>query len=190
MARQKEFSPDRVVDKALEIFRLRGYAATSVDDLVNHLGIGRGSLYDTFGSKHALYLAALDRYLESGAPNDTDSTNRSAKQAIAAILYAQVKAAIQAAPLGGCFLVNSAVELGARDAQVAQRVRENLDHGERIFYALLSQDATLDFTSRERRKLAQFFVNTTLGIRLQAKVSPDSVVLNNIVAIALGTLER
>ena len=46
----------------MELFWEKGYEATSVDDLVARLGIGRGSLYAAFGSKHALYLQALDRY--------------------------------------------------------------------------------------------------------------------------------
>ena len=60
MARQKEFDLEEVLDKAVALFRQRGYAATGVEDLVSYLGIGRGSLYATFGSKHGLYLAALD----------------------------------------------------------------------------------------------------------------------------------
>ena len=62
MARHKEFDQDIALDKAMTLFWQKGYEATSIQDLVDHMGIGRRSLYDTFNSKHDLFIAALDRY--------------------------------------------------------------------------------------------------------------------------------
>lgn len=42
------------------VFRRAGYAATSIDDLVEATGVHRGSLYNVFGSKHGLFLRVLD----------------------------------------------------------------------------------------------------------------------------------
>src|SRR5918911_4112509 len=64
MARRKEFNRDEALHKAMEVFWARGYEAASINDLVEHMGINRQSLYDTFGDKHSLYLQALDRYRE------------------------------------------------------------------------------------------------------------------------------
>src|ERR687894_1938309 len=62
MARHKEFNRDEALGRAMEVFWSRGYEAASVGELVEHMGINRQSLYDTFGDKHSLYLQALDRY--------------------------------------------------------------------------------------------------------------------------------
>ncbi|HEU4769480.1 MAG TPA: helix-turn-helix domain-containing protein, partial [Pyrinomonadaceae bacterium] len=62
MARHKEFDRDEALQKAMEVFWARGYRAASMQNLVEHMGINRQSLYDTFGDKHSLYLQALDRY--------------------------------------------------------------------------------------------------------------------------------
>ena len=56
MARHKEFEREEALQKAMEVFWSRGYGAASIQDLVEHMGINRQSLYDTFGDKHALYL--------------------------------------------------------------------------------------------------------------------------------------
>lgn len=64
MARRREFEPVEALDKAMELFWRRGYQATSVQNLVDHLGINRQSLYDMFGDKHELFLATLDRYFD------------------------------------------------------------------------------------------------------------------------------
>ena len=62
MARPKAFDVERALDRAVEVFWTRGYEATSLCDLLEHMEIGRQSLYDTFGDKHGLFLAALERY--------------------------------------------------------------------------------------------------------------------------------
>ncbi len=51
----------------MQAFWRKGYEATSIQDLVEQMGINRFSLYDTFGDKHRLYLAALDRYRQKVA---------------------------------------------------------------------------------------------------------------------------
>src|ERR1700751_5159134 len=62
MAGVKQFDRNEVLDRATAAFWSRGYEATSIDELVEATGIGRGSLYGTFGDKRQLFLAALDRY--------------------------------------------------------------------------------------------------------------------------------
>src|SRR5215831_3253346 len=65
MPRPKAFDPDEALQKAMQVFWERGYAATSVEDLVQRMGINRFSLYSTFGGKHQLFVAALERYRET-----------------------------------------------------------------------------------------------------------------------------
>lgn len=69
MARTKEFDPDAALDAAVELFWRKGHEAASMSDLVEHLGIGRASLYATFGSKHELYVRALQRYIQTRDPS-------------------------------------------------------------------------------------------------------------------------
>ena len=62
MARPKEFDIDQVLDRATELFWTKGYEETSMRELEEGLGVGRQSLYSTFGDKRDLFLASLDRY--------------------------------------------------------------------------------------------------------------------------------
>jgi TetR/AcrR family transcriptional repressor of nem operon len=64
MGRPRGFDEEEVVRAAVELFARRSYDGTSVDDLVNHLGVHRGSLYKTFGNKRGLYLRALRRHID------------------------------------------------------------------------------------------------------------------------------
>ncbi|MDC7684216.1 TetR/AcrR family transcriptional regulator [Asticcacaulis sp. BYS171W] len=81
--RPRAYNPDEVLQKALKVFWQKGFAATSLDDLVEATGVNRPSLYAGFGDKESLYLKAMQRYRESlaerldevlicnGDPNDT-----------------------------------------------------------------------------------------------------------------------
>lgn len=72
VGRPRQFDESSAVDAAAAVFRRRGYAATSVDHLVEATGVHRGSLYGVFGSKHGLFL----RVLESVGAPFTDSAHR------------------------------------------------------------------------------------------------------------------
>src|SRR5512141_666494 len=64
MGRPRQFDPDQVLGQAMQLFWSKGYEATSLDDLLAETGLARQSLYNGFGDKHALFLAALRRYDE------------------------------------------------------------------------------------------------------------------------------
>ena len=59
MARPRGFHEDNVIDRAADAFGRLGYAACSIDDLVNATGLQRGSLYKVFGSKRGLFEQVL-----------------------------------------------------------------------------------------------------------------------------------
>src|SRR5829696_8134397 len=84
MARPKQFDPDAAAQEAMEAFWERGYAATSVNDLLAEMGLNRGSLYGTFGDKKKLFLAALEKYAEQRGGEFREALARpgSAKSAI------------------------------------------------------------------------------------------------------------
>src|SRR5258708_27061854 len=63
MARPKEFDQEKALRKGIRLFSQQGFAATSTDELMRVMGIGRQSMYDTFGDKRALFLKALDMYV-------------------------------------------------------------------------------------------------------------------------------
>lgn len=72
MGRPRGFDEAIAVDAAAEVFRRGGYAAASVDQLVEATGMHRGSLYNAFGSKHGLFLRVLD----AAADPDADPGDR------------------------------------------------------------------------------------------------------------------
>src|SRR6266496_5346237 len=64
IARTKAFDREKALIQAMRLFWRKGYAATSVEDLIETLYLSRSSLYDTFGDKRTLFLEALKLYSE------------------------------------------------------------------------------------------------------------------------------
>jgi AcrR family transcriptional regulator len=125
MARPREFDETDVVAAAREEFWTRGYAATSVDDLTNVTGLGKGSLYGAFGDKHGLFLRALDDYITS-AIDDVRAQLRSpaysAYDRLTRHIRGQARAVAADTSRRGCMMAKSAAELGAVDDDVERAV--------------------------------------------------------------------
>ena len=141
MPRPKEFSPDEALAKAMEVFWAQGYEATTVQDLVDAMGINRFSLYDTFGDKRSLFLSALDRYGASIA-NESLSALEGAEDGMAAIrafFLGQVERFSGEEGRRGCLMANCTAELAGRDDDAAERSRRALEGIQRAFRSALGR---------------------------------------------------
>ncbi len=121
MARPREFDIDKAYDKAMEAFWTNGYTATSMADLVKAMGLQKGSIYQTFGDKHSLFINALQRYTDASYVEfkkifaDAKSPFNGMKKFLTKTL---VKYASDKTLRKGCFATNSLVELGCHDQKV------------------------------------------------------------------------
>lgn len=194
MARQKGFDRNEALDKAMKAFWARGYEATSVQDLVDCMGINRGSLYDTFGDKHKLFLAALDRYGKTNTVLRTEQLSKpgNARTMLTEFMYGFIYALISDEERRGCFMTNTAVELSPHDDDCATRIRFFFEQMERALQNLIrrgQQDGTIS-SARTPEDLATFFVGMLQGIRVVGKVNPDEAQLRPLVDVALSTLDH
>ena len=124
MARPRTFDPDDALTAALSVFRAKGYEATSVQDLVDATGLSRSSLYATFGDKHGLFLAALDRYARAGRETLRDLCACGASPLGALRAHLERTATLPASedrPPLGCLMTNAAAEVASRDPETARR---------------------------------------------------------------------
>ncbi|MFE4976236.1 TetR/AcrR family transcriptional regulator [Kitasatospora sp. NPDC056651] len=174
MARTKEFDPDAALQAALELFWQRGYEATSMADLVERLGIARASVYATFGSKHELYLRALERYCEQSDAVLLEELSQPgpALPAVRALVRHYAAAGERERQLG-CFVTNAAVELAPRDPAASRRVEASFDRLETLLTAALVRAAAQGelAAGREPRALARMLVVLLQGIRVVGKTA-------------------
>ncbi|MFE5731335.1 TetR/AcrR family transcriptional regulator [Streptomyces sp. NPDC056528] len=194
MARTKEFDPDAALGAALELFWARGYEATTMSALVEHLGVGRASVYATFGSKHELYLRAMDRYTETRDPRIVEelSAPGPALPAVQALVRRfAAEATADGERLNGCFVTNSAAELGPHDPAVARRVELSWEQLETLLHAALARARAGGElpADRDPRALARMLLVLMQGIRVVGKASGDPARVGDAAEQALALLD-
>lgn len=192
MARTREFDTGAVVDGAMRVFWRKGYAATSIQDLVEATGIGRGSLYAAFGSKEGLYEAALTRYAEQSAAANAERLERPApvREVLRDLLVGLVDATVGDPERRGCLITNTAVERLPHDPVAGRVVGGALDGLATAVTAVLRQargrgelPPDADVTA-----LADLVVTTIQGLRVQGKAGADRRRLVAVVDLALSVL--
>lgn len=192
MPRPKEFDRDQVLDLATDVFWKRGYEATSIGDLVAALGIGRQSLYDTFGDKHALYLAALDRYRQrhGGAVACALESDMPLRRAIRTIFEGAIDQLLGDPQGKSCMLVAAIAERCPDDKNVAERFCTNMKSMEQALEKRLVRAREEGEIGRllEPAALARYFVNTLNGLQITGKALRDREALLEIADVALAIL--
>ncbi len=193
MARTKDFDETEVLAKAIKLFWQKGYNGTSMQDLVDTLGISRSSLYDTFGDKHQLYLRALQSYKQTETAKRDQILDGSlpAKVAIRQLMDLTILEMIRDKQHKGCFLINSAVETAAHDKDTNAIICQNDQQLENAFYEVLKRGQSNGEISgkQEPRALARFLFNTITGIRVTGKSATDKAVFEDIVNLTMSVLD-
>lgn len=193
MPRPKKFDKDEILERAMRLFWQKGFEATSIQDLVEHTGINKQSLYDTFGDKRALYAAALNHYRTANECRFGEllAEGTSAKQALRAFFDRVIGETAADADRKGCFMNNAMVELSAGDEEIGRLCGDNMRSMETKFARLIKDGQS---TGEIRRALdaeatAAFLFAALSGLQAVSKITPEKEKLEQIAATSLSVLE-
>jgi len=190
----KHFDADLALARAMDLFWRQGYEATSVQDLVEELGLSRSSLYATFGDKDTLFQSALQHYCraEAGPRHDLLHGPGPVLGAVRALLEGIAAAPSVHPDRRGCLVVNAAMERVPADPATAEAVAAQLKRFEEALTGALrrgQERGELD-RGQDARALARFLVAVVQGMRVVGKAGADPAVLDDVVAVALGAIRR
>jgi TetR/AcrR family transcriptional repressor of nem operon len=181
MGRHKSFVPAEILDRAMQAFWLRGYEATSVDDLVAATGINRASLYGTFGDKAALFRACLDRYADVIVTPWLAAVTKGEPDAVPRFLKALAAYSASDPKRQGCLMVNAAVETTTHDPEALAAIRGHFARLEGAFTAAL--DGGSPASSRGEARLA---LCLAVGLLALGKIGVERGVLEDAVRAGFG----
>jgi TetR/AcrR family transcriptional repressor of nem operon len=192
MARKKNFDEVEVLDKAVNLFWEKGYNATSIQDLVDGLGINRASIYDTWGDKHQLYLSALKRYRQNSSSwllNEI-RTEQSALIIIKKFLNLTIQSVINDQDKRGCFIINSSTELSNCDQEVDDLVHENRRTMEKVLTQLIKEgQEDGEITKRHSSEaLARYIFSTIGGLKVLGMGQITANELKEVIDVTLSAL--
>jgi len=193
MARTKDFDENEVLTKAIQLFWHKGYNATSMQDLVDALGISRSSLYDTYTDKHTLFLKALESYQRAGNVkiNEIVDQSVSAKDTVIKLMELATNELVGDKQQKGCFMVNAEVEVAPHDHEVSKLVCQNEQQMEAAFFQVIKkgQESGEIKNTQDALVLAKFIFNAVKGMQVTAKSTPDATSFGNIIRLTVAVLD-
>ncbi len=185
MPRKKEFDVDEVLDKAMMAFWKRGYEATSLNDLLDHMQIQRASLYNAFRDKRSLFLNTLERYDTIHRRPEVAKRLKmpSPRQAILGLFQNTIAGVMKHRSRNGCFLINTALELAPHDKEVAKFVRRCFVHMERQFFKKrIEQGIVIGEISKSvvPAQAASAILSLYMGLQVLSRSRPEKRLLEAI----------
>ena len=175
MARPQKFVHDTVLEEAMQIFWQNGYRGTTMENLDQVTGLNRGSLYNAFGGKRALYLMALEHYgdRQFGAAIELIDHSLSTVEAVRDLFDNVINQMKSGEIKRGCFVCNSAIECAPSDQQVAKIIRKYLNRMTASFASSLGkmqeQEGYSDLSEIER--LSEHLTASYMGFNVLSKAN-------------------
>ncbi|VAW74627.1 Transcriptional regulator, AcrR family [hydrothermal vent metagenome] len=194
MARTIEFDCEEVLEKAMQLFWKNGYAATSMAQLEKSLGINKFSIYNTFGNKHQLFIAALNRYDEQVMHQILTILGES-PHGLPAIDRALdlLEKNVEGEPLQyGCLMLNSGAELSPHDIDVSAKIRNMNRSLEDAFYEALASAQQQGEMAQDSnlKEAARFLITLYQGMVMVAKNEQDSRTVQSSIRFAKKMLRK
>lgn len=192
MGRSKEFDENEVLQKAMELFWKQGYEKTSMNNLVEHMGIHRKSIYDTFGDKHSLYLKVIEYYAKFSTAkfNYEVLKAQNSYQAIENIFNYIIQGSEE--KKNGCLFVNATTEFGSEDKEVLKRTEESFATAEKVITEIIKKgQENGEFSLKyDANILGEVVHNSLLGLRVLVKTSASNEKMKKIEKFFLDLLKE
>jgi TetR/AcrR family transcriptional repressor of nem operon len=193
MARPREFDETAALQAAIACFWNRGYEATSVRDLAENMGLSTPSLYNAYGDKHALFVQALEHYLDRSMRERIERLENALqpKQAVQKFIAEVIDHSVKDQKRRGCFLINSALEVAAHDKKLSGLIADRLAELEAFFERSIRKAQAEGTVPRKRagKDLARLLLGVVLGVRVLARVRPERSLLESLARPALALLD-
>ena len=182
--RPRTFDREEVLDHAITTFWANGYRGASLDDLTESMGISRPSLYATFGSKHGLFLEAIDRYAETlgSRPMKALFGDRDIRQAVATFFETSIHCATTEGRPRGCLIASVATEEAENDEQVREKVSGMFAETDRVIADrfLVARDDGQIPPGSDPRALARMVISVTHSFAARARVGTSRKMLSRL----------
>jgi len=192
--RAREFNQEDVIEKAMELFCEKGYAATSIRDLVTRLGISSSSLYGTFGDKDAIFLLELERHSRRELEmlrQLLSLPTENPKEVLAGMFNALIDSLLANELSGGSLTLKASVELENRKPEVAAVIAEHTENAAVMFTEFLERAAQNgSITLRQPAdQVAKYILFNFFNLNFLAKVNLEQICLENYVRLVLLVLD-
>ena len=193
MTRRKAFDETSALEKAVDLFLDQGYEAASVRELSAATGLSHSSLYNAFGDKHDVYLAALERYRVQEREDfaATLAGQGAVRPLLASLFDALIDTLLADGTRRGSFTLNAAIELGGRDEAVAELLRRHFDEVSDLLAGRLASAQAQGEIGRRfpAEDLARQLLFGMYSLATMVKLYPDRALMEKSAELTLAMLD-
>jgi TetR/AcrR family transcriptional repressor of nem operon len=190
--RPRAFDETEVVERAMQLFWLNGYRATGLTELLEHIGISRQSLYDTFGNKRGLFKRVIEHYRATRLSEALALLEREGSHVenVKAVVKYFEQLALDA-QCRGCLVANTLVELGRENGDIADLLRETLELLQNSLQHSLEAARRAGELPKNKspEKIAHALTNATIGLAVTGKLQMDPAAVHDIYTGTLSMLD-
>lgn len=184
MARPREFDEHQALGSAMAVFRDKGYEASSLMDLLKAMGLSKSSLYNSFGTKHDLFVAAIDYYTANFVKSYEDSLSSasSIKQGITSTFGLVLDMSVAKEDRRGCFLCACASEVLPHDEIAEAHIVNGLNRLENAFTEFVKRGQSRGEipSGKDAKKLGEFLLMSMMGIQAMGRLTADRARMESI----------
>lgn len=174
MAGQRQFDEKQALDQALEVFWLKGYGATSMQDIATATGVLRGSLYNAYHDKETLFVKVFDGYSRQFLADAAAALAQpDLDQALGTFFDFTIASMTKGAPARGCLSTKTAVDTRATDDRIREVLRGLLDRLEKVIEERLLQEDAQARLTLPAAEAARLLVTMTRGTVVMEGVYQD-----------------
>ena len=189
--RPREFDREEALEQAMNLFWSQGYEATGVADLCDRMGLGRKSLYNTYGDKESLFKEALDHYESAmlGPMLDLLQAPGSGLESVRKVLDMWEQRNVESRTQG-CLMANSIAEFGMRAPQFSEQLAAMLGRVEKAFRTALERASAAGELpeGRDPQALARLFTTIGQGLSTVGKLDASGAMVRDSTAVARALL--
>ncbi|QEC44804.1 TetR/AcrR family transcriptional regulator [Pseudobacter ginsenosidimutans] len=191
--RPKTFDSEEILDKAVPVFWAKGYEAASTEELLEAMGIGKGSFYLAFkGGKKELFEKALIRYRKQQMTTfEQEMLAHSDPLEGIRSLFRSIATTSKSIHLNGCLFGNSIAELSNSDPLLMKKASNWLLQLEKIFYkAILTAQKKGSLSKKQDPELlARQLITIWNGLGITRRLYPDNKILSELIESQLNILK-
>lgn len=182
MPRPRKFDTDATIKAIRDTFWRKGFAGTSIQDLVDATGVRAGSLHAAFGNKDNLFRIAFEAY--GTHFSNCMNTKEHGRTAIEVYMRSLLQAVLDDRNHRGCLIVQTAMESKLHAEEIRAKTKERLDEMRAFFRDHLSKCEIDD------EQLVNRLFGATVSILSLGRSEIDEAVLRSIVDGALLALAQ
>ncbi len=190
MGRQQQYNRAETIEKAMHLFRSRGFSGTSMRDLESRLDMRPGSIYASFGSKEGLYEATLDHYAATSLES-LDQHMAQAENFLTGLRGFIEQILFPADGARNCMLVKTVSDLNPTTAALKEKAFRMLLEFEKAFIRELRRAQTTGEVSptADIPTLARFIQVQIIGLRAYGEIQPSKTALNELLDSSLYAIK-